>query len=125
MDWTRVERIAAILAIVSAASGLAVSIYSGGAIETLPLSLLGLLAGAMTWRGSAPGHAAALAFYGVQLAGYHSYDLAYAHPLRSTLSLAVVVHLPAGVLIVNVLALALFGASAALLWRRRGQGGLA
>lgn len=42
--------------------------------------------------------------------------------LHGSLSLAFVVHLPTGVLIVNVLALAMFAASAALLWwRLRGR----
>jgi hypothetical protein len=38
--------------------------------------------------------------------------------LRGALSLAVVMHLGEGVLIVNVLALTMVAASAALLWRR-------
>lgn len=117
--WTRIERVVAGLSIVNAALGLLVWLHAGGAIGALPLlSLLGLLSGVIAWRGRSGGHAAGLAFYALQLAGYHRYDLTFAYPLRGALSLAFVVHLPAGVLIVNVLAGAMFAVSAALLWWR-------
>jgi hypothetical protein len=116
-SWTWIERVVAGFTIVNAALGLLMWLHSGRAIGALPLlSLLGLLSGLIAWRGRAAGHAAGLAFYASQLAGYHRYDLSYAYPLHGTLSLAFVVQLPAGVLIVNVLALAMFAASAALLW---------
>jgi hypothetical protein len=91
---------------------------SGGVADALPLlALLGLLSGILAWRGWPGGHGAGLAFYGLQLAGYYSYDATQVYPLRGALSLAVVLHLPAGVLVVNVFALAMLAASAALLWR--------
>jgi hypothetical protein len=121
--WTRIERVVAGLTIVNAALGLLMWLRVGGAIGALPLlSLLGLLSGLIAWRGRPGGHAAGLAFYAFQLAGYHRYDLTYAYPLRGSVSLAFVVHLPAGVLIVNVLAVAMFAASVALLWRRLREG---
>jgi len=124
--WTRIERVVAGLTIVNGALGLLVPGHAGGAIVALPLlSLLGLLSGLIAWRGRAAGHAAGLAFYASQLAGYHRYDLTWAYPLHGSLSLAFVVHLPTGVLIVNVLALALFAASTALLWWRLRRGRVA
>lgn len=118
-SWTRIERVVAGLTVVNAMLGLLVWVHAGGAIGALPLlSLLGLLSGLTAWRGRPSGHAAALAFYALQLAGYHRYDLTCAYPLHGSLSLAFVVHLAAGVLIVNVLALAMLAASVALLWWR-------
>jgi hypothetical protein len=119
LSWTQIERVVATITIVNAALGLIVWIAAGSAgASLLLLSLLGLLSGVLSWRTRLPGTALGLAFYGLQLAGYHPYHSADAYPLRGALSLSVVVHLPAGVLIVNVLALALCAASAALLWRR-------
>lgn len=118
--WARIERIVATISIVNAALGLLVPVFAGHAgTGALLLSLLGLLSGLLAWRGRLAGHAIGIAFYAVQLAGYHPYHSAQAYPLRGALSLAFVVHLPTGVLIVNVFAIALLAASAALLWRRR------
>jgi hypothetical protein len=91
---------------------------SRAAIDALALlALLGLLSGILAWRGRLGGHGAGLAFHGLQLAGYYSYDATQVYHLRGALSLAFVVHLPAGVLVVNVFALVMLAASAALLWR--------
>jgi hypothetical protein len=63
---------------VNGAPGLAVWALvplSRAAIDALALlALLGLLSGILAWRGRLGGHGAGLAFYGLQLAGYHSYD---------------------------------------------------
>lgn len=120
LPWVRSERIVAAVTVVNAALGLAVWALRpmAGTSATLLLALLGLLSGVLAWRGRLAGHAAGLAFYGLQLAAWYSYDASQAWPLRAALSLAFVVHLPAGVLIVNVFALAMLAASAALLWRR-------
>jgi hypothetical protein len=117
LPWTRIERIVATVTIVNAALGLAVWALTGGAIDTLLLALLGLLSGVLVWRGRPAGHGAGLAFYGMQLAAYYSYDATQAWHLRGAFSLAFVLHLRSGVLIVNVFALAMLAASAALLWR--------
>lgn len=116
-DWGRIERIVAVLTLIGAVLGLAVGLFTGP--HLLPLALLGLLSSGLAWRGRLTGHAAGVVFYAFQLAGYHSYDLTTVYPLRGALSLAFVVHLPAGVLIVNAFAAALFMASVRLLWRRR------
>ena len=119
--WICAGRLVAGLTLANAALNLLVwtmGLPSGGAIGSLPwLALPGLLSGALAWRGQAAGHAAALLFYGVQLAGFHPYAAPQAYPLRGAFSLAFAVQLPAGVLIVNVFAIALLAASAVLLWR--------
>jgi hypothetical protein len=124
LPWTRIERIVAGLTTLNGALGLAVwalGPLSRGPIDALPLlALLGLLSGILAWRGRLGGHGAGLAFYSLQLAGYYSYDATQVYHLRGALSLAFVVHLPAGVLVVNVFALAMLAASAALLWRQLG-----
>ena len=119
--WTCAGRVVAGLTLANATLDLLVWTMGrpSGAIDSLPgLALLGLLSGALAWRGQAAGHGAALLFYGAQLAGFHPYDASHATPLRGAFSLAFVVHLPAGVLIVNAFAIAVLSASAALLWRR-------
>jgi len=112
----RIERTVAGISIVSGGLGLGIWMFLSNAGGSLPLlSLLGLLSGMLVWRRHAGGHGAGLLFYALQLVGYHSYDAIDIYPLRSILSLAYVVHLPAGVLIVNLLALAMMLASATLL----------
>jgi hypothetical protein len=101
-------------------------LLSRGAIDDLPLlPLLGLLSGAMAWRGRLAGHGVGLVFYGVQLATFHSFDPMQTWQPPWSFSLAFVVHLPAGVLIVNAFAVAMLAASAALVLMRskkcRGQ----
>lgn len=120
--WTLSERLVAALTIVNGALGLAMwvmALLSRGAIGSLPqLALLGLLSGALAWRGRPGGHGAGLVFYGVQLAAFHPWHGAQAFHVAWTFSLAFVVRLPAGILIVNAFAVAMLAASAALLWRR-------
>lgn len=122
LSWTRVERLVAGLTIANGALGLVVWVMgrlSRGVIDSLPLlALLGLLSGVLAWRGRLGGHGAGLVFYGVQLAAFHSYHSTRAFHLPWTFSLAFVVHLPAGVLVVNAFAIAMLAASAALLWWR-------
>jgi hypothetical protein len=57
-------------------------------------------------------------FYGLQLAAFHPWHAAQAFGVAWTFSLAFVVRLPAGILIVNAFAVAMLAASVALLWRR-------
>jgi hypothetical protein len=120
--WARIERLVAALTIGNGALGLVMwvtGLLSRGAIGSLPLlALLGLLSGVLAWRGRLGGHGAGLVFYGVQLAAFHSWDSTQAYHLTWTFSLAFVVHLPTGLLLVNAFAVAMLAASAALLWRR-------
>ena len=120
--WTRGERLVAALTVVNGALGLVmwvIGVLSRGAIGSLPLlALSGLLSGVLAWHGRPGGHGAGLVFYGVQLAAFHPLHSAQAFHVAWTFSLAFVVHLPSGVLIVNAFAVAMLAASAALLWRR-------
>jgi len=120
--WTRSERLVAALTIVNAALGLVMwlmALLSRGAIGSLPLlALLGLFSGVLAWHGRPGGHGAGLVFYGVQLAAFHSWHATQASHVSWTFSLAFVLRLPTGMLIVNAFAVAMLAASAALLWRR-------
>lgn len=119
MYWLLLERVAATLTVVSAAIGLGVSVaMRSGNDGLLLLSLLGLVSGVLAWRRQWGGHAMGLLFYGPQLASYYPYHSADAYHLGGALSLAYVAHLPAGILVVNGFAIAMFIASAALLRRR-------
>jgi len=120
--WTHIERLVAALTIVNGVLSLvmwATGLLSRGAIGSLPLlALLGVLSGVLAWHGRPAGHGAGLVFYGVQLAAFHPWHPAQASHVTWTFSLAFVVHLPTGVLIVNAFAVAMLAASAVLLWRR-------
>ena len=119
--FKRIERIVAAVTFVNGMLGLAVWALrplAAGSSAPFLLALLGLLSGVFAWRGRVGGHGAGLAFYGLQLAAWYSYDATQAWQLRGALSLAFVLHLRSGVLVVNVFAFALLAASAALLWRR-------
>ena len=74
--WTRSERLVGALTIANGALGLVMwvmALLSRGAIGILPLlAVLGLLSGVLAWRGRPAGHGAALVFYGMQLAVFHS-----------------------------------------------------
>jgi hypothetical protein len=119
--WVRIEGLVACLTLANAALNLVVwTMRPSSGAGSLLLSLLGLLSGVLAWRGQAAGHGAALLFHGVQLAGFHAWHAQPSYPLLGAFSLAFVVHLPAGLLIVNGFAMAMLAASAALLgWRRR------
>jgi len=127
--WIRVERILAGLTILDGLLGLAVWMLAvwmlaGSASGALALlSLLALFAGINAWRGRPAGHLAALAFYGLQLATYHAFDSSFAYRVRGGLNLGAVVYLPNAVLVLNLFAIGMFAACAALLWWRvRGAG---
>lgn len=124
LQWTRIERAIAVLTVANGAISLivcGVRLFHHDAVGAAPLlALLGLLSGVLAWRGRVAGHATGLAFYALQLASYYSYDFTLAYQLRGGLSLGFVAHLPSGVLVVNVFAIAMLAASAVLLcWRLR------
>lgn len=124
LQWMRIERAIAVLTAANGAISLivcGVRLFHHDAVGATPLlALLGLVSGFLAWRGRVAGHSTGLAFYAVQLASYYSYDLTQSYHLRGGLSLAFVAHLPSGVLVVNVFAIAMMAASAVLLcWRLR------
>ena len=126
--WVRIERAIAVLTIASGAIGLVVlgvQLLNHDAVGATPvLALLGLLAGILAWHGRVEGYCTALAFYALQLASFYSYDLTQTYHFRGGLSLAFVMHLQSGVLVVNGFAIVMLATSAVLLcWRlRRMQG---
>lgn len=117
--WARAERIVAGLTVFDGLLGLVVWLVAGSASGRLALlSLLALFAGTGAWRRRSAGHLAALAFYGLHLATYHAFDGTGSYLLRGALNLGAVIHLPNAVLVLNVFAIGMFAASAALLWWR-------
>ena len=122
--WKQAERVLAALTIAGATLSLLVSgirlLHDDAAGVTALVSVPGVLSGALAWRGRLAGHGLGLVFYGLQLASFYSYDLTQAHHLLAGLSVAFVVRLPSGVLVVNAFAVAMLVASAVLLgWRLR------
>ncbi len=117
--WTRAVRIVACLAVLDSLLGLSVWIAMGRVGGTLLLlSLLALLAGALAWHGRPGGYLAALVCHGPRLVSYMAFDMSASYQVRGALNLGVVIQLPAAVLVINVFALGMFAASAALLWWR-------
>ena len=124
LSWKQTERALAALTIASATVSLMVScvrLLNHDAVGVTPLvALLGVVSGTLAWRGRAAGHGLGIIFYGLQLASYYSFDLTQAYHLLAGLSVAFVVHLSSGVLVVNAFAIAMLAASAVLLgWRLR------
>lgn len=92
--------------------------WHGLALADLPLvGLFGLLCAALCLKGQAAGWWGAIAFYAVQVPSYFSYTEG-SFAVRAGLSLAGVFHLPGGVLVLNLAALLLLAASAAVLTAR-------
>ncbi len=82
------------------------------------LALLGLGAGVLSLRGYIAGVWGGAAYYAPQVFSYYAYSNAWSFSVKSGLSLAAVLRLSEGVLVVNVLALVLLIVSAAILYRR-------
>jgi hypothetical protein len=102
------ERGAAWLLLLNGALGLCVGLgaafYQGTAPAVL-WSVLGLLAGALAMRAPVLGLAVGLLYYVPQVLSFHGSDVSFS--VRSGISLAWAVHLTAGVLVINLAALAL------------------
>lgn len=76
---------------------------AAGMIDSPPyVSLLGALAGLLALRAAWAGLVAGSIFYGLQVLSYHSIDQHI--NFRSGLSYGVVVHLPHGTLVINIIA---------------------
>lgn len=82
------------------------------------LALLGIVAGALSLHGYIMGVWGGAVYYAPQVFSYYAYSNAWSFSFKSGLSLAAVLRLGDGVLVVNVLALALLALSAAILYRR-------
>ena len=115
------------LLLINGALGLCLAVHAmwsdqqtGLAIDRWPfVPVLGVLSGALSLRGRRAGLCGALLYYAVQLVSYYPYSHAGAFGVKAGLSVATVVHLSDGVLVVNVLALALLAASVFIVSRPR------
>lgn len=113
------ERYAAWLLLLNGALGLCVALGAAKAhemLDALPWSLFGIVAGLLALRAPVIGQAAGLIYYLPQVPSFHSQDFSFS--VRSGISLGWVVTTGAGVLVINVAALALAALSAILLPRR-------
>ena len=119
----RAERVAAWLLLINGALGLVVSLGTMLAVHAAPVELaalplvaiLGVLSGCLWLRGHVAGAWAGSVFYALQVVSYYAYSGAWSFSVKSGLSLALVLHLPDGVLVVNVAALALLAVNAVVL----------
>jgi hypothetical protein len=113
---TRLEQALAWILVINATLGLlagGLSAWQGG----LPwVSLLGLVAGLASLRAIAVGPWLGALYYSLLLASYHGSSGSYG--LRSGISLAWVIALPEGVLVLNVVAWVLLAATAVWLTRQ-------
>lgn len=108
----RLERCSAWIMLANGALGLLVALIAAllrqspaGLVEHPPYtSLLGVLAAVLALRGMLAGLASGALFYGVQVVSYYGAGLQF--NFRSGLSLGAVVHAAAGVVVINLAALA-------------------
>jgi hypothetical protein len=108
------------LALVTACARLLLASPPALAWSTLPWwALLGLLSGLLAVNGRVAGVCGGVLFHAVQVCAYFGYAHGPTFAIRSGLSLALVLRLPGGVLVVNVVALALLAAGVAVLVLRR------
>lgn len=110
------DRIIAWLLLANGLLGLTVSLATASGAWPLT-SILGIVSGALSVRRYTVGVCGGLLYYALQVAGYYPYSNAWSYSVKSGLSVAAVINLPAGVLVLNVLALLLLGASAIVLGR--------
>jgi hypothetical protein len=114
------ERWAAWLLLLNGALGLGATVVSAAIVHTmptaLPWSVLGIAAGLLALRAPAAGLAAGVIYYLPQVASFHSQEFSFS--IRSGISLGWVITTGAGVLVINLAALALAGLGAFLVTRR-------
>ncbi len=113
------ERRAAWLLLLNGALGCGVGLGVAllqGQTPAIQWSVLGALAGILALRAPVPGLAAGLLYYLPAVLSFHGRDFSFA--VRSGISLAWVVDIDGGVLLINLAALALAALSAFLLLRR-------
>ncbi len=105
----------------SVALGMAALHRSAAELAASPpiTSMLGVVAGVLAVRGKMAGLVAGLLFYGVQILSYYSQTFQF--NFKSGISVAAVVALPHGILVVNLAALAGLAVTIWLLVRRRSR----
>jgi hypothetical protein len=110
------DRIVACLLVANGLLGLTVSLATASGAWPL-ISMLGIVSGALSLRRYTVGVCGGLLYYALQVASYYPYSNTWSYSVKSGVSLAAVIKLPMGVLVLNVLALLLLGASAIVLGR--------
>jgi hypothetical protein len=110
------ERSIAWMLVANGLLGLAVSLATAPGAWPLA-SILGIISGALSLRRYAVGVCGGLLYYALQVASYYPYSNTWSYSVKSGVSLAAVIKLPGGVLVLNVLALLLLGTSAVALKR--------
>jgi hypothetical protein len=113
------ERCAAALLLLNGALGLCATLGAAtvdAMPSAMPWSLLGIFAGLLALRAPAIGLAAGMVYYLPQVASFHSQGFSFS--VRSGISLGWVITTGAGVLVINLAALALAGLGAFLVARR-------
>ena len=110
------DRIIAWMLVTNGLLGLAVSLATASGAWPLT-SILGVVSGVLSLRRYTVGACGGLLYYALQVVSYYPYSNGWSYSVKSGLSLAAVINLPTGVLVLNVLALLLLGASAIVLNR--------
>lgn len=90
---------------------------SGELAWLLGAACVGLVSGLLAMRGKLAGWYGSLLYYGVQLVSYYPLGEGKPWSVKAGLSLGVVLTFPSAIVVLNLLALLLWGLSAALLWR--------
>lgn len=85
-------------------------------------ALLGAVSAAMALRGWRLGWWGGVLYYALQVLSYYPYADGWSFSVKAGLSIGAVVHLPYGLFVVNLVALALLLASGIVLRRRMRQG---
>lgn len=99
--------------------GISVLNHAASALDTLAFTpILGVLSGILSLCGRILGMWGGLVFYALQGFSYYSYSQDFRFSFKSGLSLASIIHLSDGILIVNVAALLFFAAGALILSQR-------
>jgi hypothetical protein len=111
------------LSLVNALLGMAPWLWTLGRQDGFPwLGLFGAAAAGLALRGQRAGSWGGVLFYALQLASYYSDVGAWSFSMKAGLSLAIVLRLESGVLVVNAFAALMLVASLAVsLFARRAQ----
>lgn len=80
-------------------------------------ALLGLVSGLLALRGKLAGWCGSLLYYGVQLVSYYPLGAGRPWSVKAGLSIGMVLTFPGAIVVLNLLALLLWGLSAAMLGR--------